>query len=119
MGSRDTTSVVQSHLGLRRAGDIEGDIAINYSPDVVLLTGTGMYRGHDGVRHTAKELDEYLGEGTYEYRNVLIEGRMGFLEWWAGGLSGQVRDGADSFLVEEGLIVFQTIHYTVDGTPRH
>lgn len=74
---RDTRSVVGSHLELRRSGDVEGDIATNYSPEVVLLTGTGMYRGHDGVRHTAKELEEYLGGGTYEYRNILIDGPMG------------------------------------------
>lgn len=117
MEPRDTTKVVHSHLELRRADEVENDIASNYSPNVVLLTGTGMYRGHDGVRYTAKELDEYLGEGTFEYRNILVEGRMGFVEWWGGGLNREIRDGADSFLVEDGLIVFQTIHYTVDGTP--
>jgi hypothetical protein len=48
----------------------------------------------------------------YTYRSV--EGRMAFLEWtYEDGVS-RVRDGADSYLIENGKIVAQTIHYTVE-----
>lgn len=111
---RDAKDVVESHLRLRREGDVETDIQRNFSPDVVLLTGTGVYRSHDGVRASADELSSYLGEATFEYTNVLIEDQVGFLEWTAKGSRGVVRDGADSFVVEDGLIAYQTIHYTVE-----
>lgn len=111
---RDPRSVIESHLDLRRRGELDEDIARNYSTDVVLLTGTGVFKGHEGVRQSAAELEDYLGSGTFEYRNVLVDGPVAFLEWHGEGDNGEVRDGADSFLVEDGVILYQTIHYTVD-----
>jgi hypothetical protein len=39
---------------------------------------------------------------------------MAFLEWAYEDANVRVRDGADSYLIEEGKIVAQTIHYTVE-----
>jgi hypothetical protein len=114
-GDRSVREVIESHLALRKAGEVEQDIEHNFSPDVVLLTGTGVYRGHHGVRSSSAELSRYLGEGTFHYRQLIVEGRAGFLEWAADGSGGRIRDGADSFVVEDGRIVLQTIHYTVDS----
>jgi hypothetical protein len=36
------------------------------------------------------------------------------LEWTAEAEHARVRDGADSFFIENGWIVAQTIHYTVE-----
>ncbi len=60
-----------------------------------------------------------LGEGlpehrSFEYTYRVVEGRMGFLEWAYEDANVRVRDGADSYLIEEGKIVTQTIHYTVE-----
>jgi hypothetical protein len=49
------------------------------------------------------------------YKNRLIEGRVAFLEWTSESEHACVRDGADSFVIENGWIVAQTIHYTVDA----
>jgi hypothetical protein len=38
---------------------------------------------------------------------------MAFIEWMVDAGEVRVDDGADSFLIEEGKIVHQTIHYTV------
>jgi hypothetical protein len=39
---------------------------------------------------------------------------MAFLEWAYEDDKVRVRDGADSYLIENGKIVAQTIHYTVE-----
>ena len=39
---------------------------------------------------------------------------MAFLEWAYEDSTTRVRDGADSYLIEDGKIVAQTIHYTVE-----
>jgi len=44
---------------------------------------------------------------------MLVEGELGFLEWSARGSGAEVEDGADSYLIRDGRIVAQTIHYTV------
>ena len=110
---RTTTEVFEDHLAKRLAGDVEGDIQDNYSADVILLTGTGTFEGHDGVRKSAKELDEYVGNIPYEYNHTLVKGDYAFLEWTAKGDGKKVTDGADGFVIKDGRIICQTIHYTV------
>jgi len=111
---RTTREVVESHLELRRLGRLEEDLAVNYSPEVVVLAwGEGALRGLDGVRHTADVLSGYLRTGRYRYEQLLVEGGYAMLEWSAEGDDVRVRDGVDSFAVHDGRIVCQTIHYTV------
>jgi hypothetical protein len=49
-----------------------------------------------------------------EYTTQLVEGEAAFLEWRARSKSVRVSDGADSFFIRDGLVVAQTIHYTVE-----
>lgn len=108
---RTTQQVLDDHLRLRREGDLEADLARNYSRDCVLLTGYGVFHGHDGVRESAKRLKVYAPEGHYTYQDVLTHGDMGFLEWSARSDEHAVKDGADSYLIRDGVIHVQTIHY--------
>jgi hypothetical protein len=113
--ARSTAEVLDDHLRLADAGnDFEADLERNVSPGIVVFDRRGIFRGHDGVRELARALIEELGDGTYEYTTKLVEGRFAFLEWTGDGPSGRVRDGADSFVIEDGWIVAQTIHYTVE-----
>jgi len=110
---RTTTEVFEDHLAKRLSGDVESDIKENYSRDVVLLTGTGAFEGHDGVRKSATELAHYVGDIPFEYKHTLVKGDYAFLEWTAKGEGKVVYDGADGFVIEDGKIILQTIHYSV------
>lgn len=110
---RTPTEVFNDHLARRLAGDVEGDIKENYSEDVVFLTGTGAFEGHEGVRKSAGELSKYVGDIPYEYNHTLVKGDYAFLEWTAKGSDKKVLDGADSFVIKDGKIILQTIHYSV------
>jgi hypothetical protein len=105
--------VFEDHLAKRLAGDTESDIEENYAENVVLLTGTGAFEGHDGVRKSAKELERYVGNIPYTYNHTLVKGDYAFLEWTAAGENKAVTDGADGFVIKDGKIVLQTIHYSV------
>lgn len=59
------------------------DLARRSAREVVVLTARGVLHGHGGVRESA------------------------------GLLYQAIRDGVDSYLIEDGRIVAQTIHYTV------
>jgi hypothetical protein len=52
---------------------------------------------------------------TFEYRTRLVESELAFLEWTARADGTWVEDGADSFLIRDGRIIAQTIHYTIPG----
>lgn len=111
---RSAREVLEDHLRLADAWDFETDLARNFSEDIVLLTGYGVFRGVEGVREKARLLSEHLPGGRWTYRTILAEGQLGFLEWTAEAENGaRVEDGADSYLIQGGRIRAMTIHYTV------
>ncbi len=78
----------------------------------MILINRGTFHGHEGVRQLAHMLDEALPEHrSFEYTYRAVEGRMAFFEWAYEDDNVRVRDGADSYLIENGKIVAQTIHY--------
>jgi hypothetical protein len=112
--TRTSREVLGDHLQKAVAGRLEEDIADNYSGDVVMMSGAGVSRGHEAVRQEAARLTTDLGRATYLFTNTSVAGEYAFLEWQGESVEGSmVCDGADSFHIVEGLIVMQTIHYTV------
>ena len=122
LGVRSAREVLDDHLNL--ANDwadtpldrvMEEDLRRNVSEDIVVLINRGTFRGHDGVRQLAEMLAEELPEHeAFEYTYVATDGRMGLLEWTYTDATVTVRDGVDSYLIEDGKIVAQTIHYTLE-----
>lgn len=105
--------MLDDHLRESKVGTIDADLARNYAKDLVVLTGHGVYRGHDGLRELQRLLSQELPGATFDYQTRLVEGEVGFLEWSARSASATVEDGADSYVIRRGRIVAQTIHYTV------
>ena len=112
---RSAEEVFADHLQLAGEHRFEEDIARNVSPDIIILERRGIFRGREGARELAHVLEQELPNAPYLYKNRLIEGRVAFLEWTSESEHACVRDGADSFVIENGWIVAQTIHYTVDA----
>jgi SnoaL-like domain len=110
---RTTKAVFEDHLSLAEKGVVEEDLARNYHADCVILINSGEYRGHDGARKLAAQLQQEMPEARFEYTTKLVSGRFAFLEWTGTSTTSTVQDGADSFVIENGKIVAQTIHYTV------
>lgn len=111
---RTPAAVLEDHLRQSREGTLNRDLARNYAEDVVLLTGRGVFHGHGGVSELNGVLQEELPEARYEFVNTLVEGEFAFLEWTARSERAVVKDGVDSYVIREGKIVAQTIHYTVE-----
>jgi hypothetical protein len=111
--NRTASEVLDDHLALAAAGDWQTDLERNVADDIVVLTGFGVFEGRDQVRILAELLDAQLPNARFEYTAVVVRGDVGFLEWRADADGARVRDGADSFVIRNGRIVAQTIHYTV------
>ena len=110
---RTPQEVLDDHLRLAADGDLDGDLERNCAGDIVVLTARGVFEGHDGVRELAHQLMEEVPSGEWRYLQRLVAGRMAFLEWTVEAGPFRVPDGADSYLIENGRIQAQTIHYTV------
>jgi hypothetical protein len=111
---RSAEEVFEDHLRLAGGHRFDEDIERNIAADCVALERRGVFRGRDGVRELARLLAEELPDAPYAYTNRLVKGCIAFLEWTAEAEHARVRDGADSFVIEDGWIVAQTIHYTVE-----
>lgn len=70
------------------------------------------------MRESAHILHTHFPHGHYDYRNKLVEGEVAFLEWTGESPAGEVKDGADSYVIRDGKIIAQTIHYTVTSSMR-
>lgn len=110
---RSAEEVFEDHLRLSYEETVEEDIRRNYAEDVVILSSRGIHRGHEGLRELAEILRKELPECTFHYKTRLMEGELAFLEWTATAKGASVDDGADSYLIRDGKILAQTIHYTV------
>jgi hypothetical protein len=115
---RTAREVLDDHLCQSQHGTLEEDLARNYSEEGVVLTGFGSCRGHEGMRYLTKFLKEKLPKVTFNYRTVLVEGELAFLEWAAQADGAKVGGGVDSYLVRDGHIMGQTIHYTVTSVAQ-
>ena len=111
--------VFRNHLALRLAGCTAEDISSNYAEDVVLLCFDGAYRGRKAVRESARRLARQLPNARFELTSEIVEGPYAFLLWRAKADGCDALDGADSFVIRDGRIRVQTIHYTVRHRPGH
>lgn len=117
MTARTTEEVLRNHLDRRCEGDLEGDLRQNYSEELVVLSKDGVFHGKDGIRKTASILSDSLPDARFHYDMVRTAGEFALLSWSARASNGSTTcHGADSFVVREGLIVAQTIHFEVTRT---
>ena len=122
LSRRSTREVLDDHLTIANrweGGSFEEilaeDLRRNVGEDIVILIRQGVFRGHDGVRELAELLAEELPQHrAFRYDHVAAEGRVALLEWSYEDDQVRVPDGVDSYLIEDGKIVGQTIHYTVE-----
>lgn len=117
VNDRGAKEVLEDHWALADEGNLEEDLARNYAEDVVFLTGFGTHHGYDAARALYRRLSQLLPDARFEYRTRLVHGDVGFLEWTGRGRDAVVPDGVDSYLVRDGRIVAQSIHYTVVPGP--
>jgi hypothetical protein len=115
MKHRSTADVFEDHLCRRKNGDIERDLGQNYSPDVVLLSEHGSFRGRNAVRKSPKHLATQLPDGKFEYIVQVVEDEYAYVQWRANSATKRVEHGADTFVIRGGRIVMQSIYYDTNS----
>jgi hypothetical protein len=115
---RSAEDVLDDHLRASKSGSLEDDLQRNYAPDVVVLCEKGVFHGHDGMRELAETLRRELPDATFAYRTKRVAGELGLLEWTAESADATVDDGADSYVIRDGRIVGQTVHYSIRRKSR-
>lgn len=80
MEQRSPRQVLEDHLSRRAKGDLDGDLANNYSDDIVLLCRDGVFRGCTAIRASARRLGLQLPGAEFTYVSCQVEGSYGYLE---------------------------------------
>jgi hypothetical protein len=112
--ARSAAEVFDDHLELSAEHRFDDDVERNVSPECVILERRGVFHGRQGARTLAGYLDSELPQARFSYVRRQAEGRILLLEWTAEARHTRVRDGVDSYVIENGWIVAQTIRYTVE-----
>jgi hypothetical protein len=116
--------VLDEHLHLSRTGN-EEDFLRNYGEDSFLILvirhpeiERHVYRGLEGIRTCYRtQLRKYLVNPHYTYNLHVVEGDLGLLDWSADSEAHTVTGGVDSYVIRDGHICAQTVHYVVQ--PAH
>lgn len=104
--------VLDEHLEWSRSGSDE-DFLRSYREDSFLIMSSGVRRGLESIRDCYRQLNKDLPNARYTYKVRLIEQDIGFVEWSANSDTHTVAGGADSYVISDGYIRAQTIHYTL------
>lgn len=104
--------VLNRHLELSRSQS-EQDFLECYREDSFVLMRSGVRRGIEGIRACYRQLNRELPNARYTYKVVVVEQEVGFLAWSADSETHFVSDGVDSYVIRDGYIRAQTIHYTL------
>lgn len=104
--------VLADHLERSRTGS-EEDFLSSYREESFFIMPSGVRRGIDAIRGCYQQLKRDLPNARYTYQVTIVEENIGFLEWSADSDTNRVSDGADSYLIRDGYIHAQTIHYTL------
>jgi hypothetical protein len=110
---RSTQEVFDDHVARLIARDRPTDLVRNYAEDAVVLSSVGTFRGRSGANY----IDDWIHCGvpwaTIEVTTRLVAGEIAFLEWSAHGERAEIWGGANSYLIRNGQIVVQTIHFLI------
>jgi ketosteroid isomerase-like protein len=110
--ARTPQEVFQHHAAALGAGDLD-EIVADYSDDAVFITPAGIQRGKDGVRAAFTQLLADVPNAAWTLPTQIYEGDLLFLEWTADAAQTRVDDGIDTFVFRDGLILAQTVRYTL------
>lgn len=108
---RSPAEVFKHHAQAMVAGELD-EIVADYSDDARFITQAGVLHGKEGVRQGFTSLFGDLPHPKFDVRTRILEGDVLFLEWSATAEGSRADDGVETFLVRNGEIVLQTVHYT-------
>ena len=67
----------------------------------------------NGNKKSFAVLESQIPEANFLYTTKTVYNEIAFLEWQAEAADSYIDDGVDTFIINNGKIVIQTMHYTV------
>jgi ketosteroid isomerase-like protein len=110
---RTPLEVFKAHAEAMSSRDLDR-IVSDYADHAVFITKAGVLHGKDGVREGFTRIFADLPQPRFDVHTRILEGDVMFLEWKATSEHSRADDGVETFRVDHGEIVLQTVHYTAE-----
>jgi len=105
----ETSEVWQHHIDTWNARDVEGIVA-DYTEESVVIMVNKVYRGKKEIRELFVRLfDTFDGAEDHEIDPAFIIGKVVYITWRAKIEGIAIPLGTDTFVIEDGKILYQTI----------
>jgi hypothetical protein len=111
LSKRTPQEVFEHHGQALGAEDLDATL-LDYAENACLITPSAVMRGKDAIREFFVGLFQALPKAQWGVKTVYADNVL-FLEWTADSARASVSDGADTFIFQDGLIQYQTVHGTV------
>lgn len=118
---RSTADTLGAHLqAIGRAietGEV-GPILDDYADDAILCTPDGAMRGKEQVRGFFTQMMPGLKGFSLAMKQQIIEGDYAYIAWSGSSSTIDAPIGTDTFVVRQGVIVFQTFAAHIVPKPQ-
>jgi ketosteroid isomerase-like protein len=106
----ETKAIVDHHLAAFGAGDMK-EVLADYTEKSVIHVPGAEFRGKAAIEQLFAGLfAEFAKPGaSFNLANMVIEGEIGYIVWSAETADNVYELGTDTYLVEDGKIMVQTL----------
>lgn len=103
-----TAEVWQHHIDAWVQRDLDA-IVSDYTDESLMIVNNRIYRGQDEIRKVFEHLFVLFDEGSNRIDPAILDGRIIYITWFFTPTGDHEYFGTDTFVVEDGKIVVQTI----------
>jgi hypothetical protein len=113
---RTAEQTIREHISLLQAGKL--DLAMcDYDENAVVVLPNQLVTGLDAIRGGLSGVGALLGGAIPQVQTLTATENVVLLTFTAFGTPCTIPDGSDTYVVEKGHIVTQTVHDTFHSAP--
>lgn len=96
------------HIEAWQARDVDAIVA-DYTEDAIFIINNQVFEGKEAIRSVFLQLFQLFDEGSNRIDTPTLRGRFVFITWHFTPTNAEEFFGTDTFVIENGKIVAQTI----------
>jgi hypothetical protein len=112
---RAPTEVIEEHVALLQAGNLEGALC-DFAADAVVILPGQIASGIDEIRSGLSGFAQLFGDAVPEIDSLTSVDSVVLLTFHVIGPSLSIPNGSDTYIVKKGLIRYQTVHDVIVPT---
>jgi hypothetical protein len=113
---RNAEDTILQHLALLQAGNLDAAMC-DYADDAVVILPNQIVTGLDNIRAGLSGVGALLGGTIPQVQTLTTANSVVMITFTAFGTPCTIPDGSDTYIVEKGHIVTQTVHDTFHNAP--